>query len=97
MHYGYPKIGVFGDFRGENYKIYLSKPQKAPPWPKPRVLTYHSSKSAHGSDLGAIPRKKGKKNKKRHARPWFGETSPRHGDAIFDPIRTKFGTSTKLP
>mgnify|MGYP003471465568 CR=1 FL=1 len=26
-----PKIGVLGDFRGENCNIYLSKPQNAPP------------------------------------------------------------------
>ena len=29
-----PKIGVLGDFRGENCNIYLSKPQKAPLCPK---------------------------------------------------------------
>ena len=33
-----PKIGVFGDFRGENCNIYLSNPKKASPGPKTRVL-----------------------------------------------------------
>jgi hypothetical protein len=51
-----PKDWGFGDFRGENWNIYLSKPQKAPTCAKPRVLTYHSPKSAHWFDQGAIPR-----------------------------------------
>ena len=87
-----PQNGVFGDFRGENWNIYLSKPQKAPPGAKPRVLTYHSPKSTHGFDRGAIPR-----IKKRHARRAFGEISPPPGDAIVDPIRTKFGNFIGLP
>ena len=45
-----PKIGVLGDFRGENRNIYLSNPRKAPPWPKTRVLRYYSSKSVYGFD-----------------------------------------------
>jgi hypothetical protein len=49
-----PQNWVLGDFRGENCNFYLSKPQKAPPWPKTRVLTYHSPKSAHGFGLGAF-------------------------------------------
>jgi hypothetical protein len=60
-----PQNWGFGDFGGENWNIYLSKPQKAPPWAKPRVLTYHSPKSAHAFDLGAIPRKKKQKRKKK--------------------------------
>ena len=45
-----PKIGVFGDFRGENCNNYLSSPQKAPPWPKTRVLRYYSPKSVYAFD-----------------------------------------------
>ena len=45
-----PKIGVLGDFRGENCNIYLSKPQKALPGPKTRVLTYYSPKSVYAFD-----------------------------------------------
>ena len=56
MHWKCPKIGVFGDFGGESWNFYLSKPQKAPPCVKTRVLTYHSPKSAHGFDQGAIQR-----------------------------------------
>jgi hypothetical protein len=51
-----PKDWGFGDFRGENRNIYLSKPHRAPPGAKTRVLTYHSPKSAHWFDQGAIPR-----------------------------------------
>ena len=38
MHYGYPKIGGFGSFRGENLKFYFSEPQKALPLPETRLL-----------------------------------------------------------
>ena len=55
-----PKIGVLGDFRGENNKIDLSKPQRAHRWLKTRILTYHSSKSVHAFDYRPIP--KGQKN-----------------------------------
>ena len=200
MHRKCPKIGVLGDFRGENCNIYLSKPQKALPGPKTRVLTYYSPKSLHAFDYG--PDLKRPKNgvrrpswifnfcdfssygtfcdqhwslrvkfdndrtngskvigilvlhrkciesapklgfwgilgvktvififltpkrhllgpkhafwritrsnrstrlprarsweKKRHARPWFGQISPPPGDAIFHPIITKFGTFINL-
>jgi len=32
MHWQWPKIGGFGDFRGENWKINLSEPKESPPW-----------------------------------------------------------------
>ena len=53
-----PKIGVLGDFRGENWNMYLSEPQKAPPCAKTRVLTYYSPKSVHNCDLWGWARKK---------------------------------------
>ena len=56
MHWKCPKIGFFDDFGGENWNVYLSRPQGAPPWTKTRVLTYHSPKSVHGFDQGAMPR-----------------------------------------
>ena len=43
-------------FRGENLKIYLSEPQRAPPCAKTCVLTYCSSKSVAGFVQGAIAR-----------------------------------------
>jgi len=86
MHRKCPKIGVFGDFWGENWKIYLSRPQKAPPCAKPRVLTYHSPKSAHRFDLGAIPRiKKKTKKKSRKACIWRNFTSAWRRHPISDP------------
>ena len=39
MHYGYPKIGVFGGFRGKNSKFYFSRPQKALPYAETRLST----------------------------------------------------------
>jgi hypothetical protein len=45
-----------GDFRGENCIMYLSKPQKAHPLTKTRVLTYYSPKSVHTFDYGPILR-----------------------------------------
>ena len=53
-----PKIRVLGDFRGENWNMYLSEPKKAPPYAETRVLTYYSSKSVHNCDLWEFPRKK---------------------------------------
>ena len=52
MHRKCPKNWDFGDFRAENCNIYLSKPQKALPGPKTRVLTYYSPKSLHAFDYG---------------------------------------------
>jgi len=58
MHWKCPKIGVFGDFRGENWNIYLSEsePQMATPCSKARVATYPSPKSVQGLDQGTSPR-----------------------------------------
>ena len=50
MHGKCPKIGVLVDIMGENCNIYLSRPQKAPPWPKTRVLMYYSPKSVDAFD-----------------------------------------------
>ena len=46
-----PKIGVFGDFGGQNWNLYLCKPQKAPPRVQTRVLTYYTPKSVHNCGL----------------------------------------------
>ena len=51
MHYGYPKIGVFGDFRGENILFCHSNPQKALPCAETRLLTYSARKSVRRSGL----------------------------------------------
>ena len=53
-----PKIGVFVDFRGQNWNLYLSEPQKAPPCAKTRVLTYYSPKSVHICDVWSVSMKK---------------------------------------
>ena len=49
-----PKIGVLGDFRGQNWNMYLSEPQKAPPCAQTRVLTYYSPKSVHNCDVWIV-------------------------------------------
>ena len=51
MHYGYPKIGVFGGFRGKNSKFYFSRPQKALPYAETRLLTYCAWKSVQRCGL----------------------------------------------
>ena len=51
MHYGYPKIGVFGGFRGENLKCRYSKPKKELPYPETRLLTYSARKSVQRGGL----------------------------------------------
>ena len=66
MHWKCPKIRVFGDFRGENFNLFFSEPQKAPPCVKTRVLTYYSPKSVHNCDLWRCSRNKKQKTKKKH-------------------------------
>ena len=65
MHYGYPKIGVFGGFRGKNSKFYFSRPQKALPYAETRLLTYCAWKSVQRRGLypssGTAKKKKEKK------------------------------------
>ena len=51
MHYGYPKIGGFGGFMGENLKFYYSKPKKELPYPETRLLTYSAWKSVQRCGL----------------------------------------------
>jgi hypothetical protein len=50
MHRQWAKYWGLGDFMGENCNIYLSRPQKALPGPKTRVLTYYSPKSVYAFD-----------------------------------------------
>ena len=45
--------------------MYLSEPQKAPPYAETRVLTYYSPKSVHNCDLWGFPRKKKRKKRKK--------------------------------
>ena len=94
MPYGDWWCGAFGDFRGENWNIYLSKPLKAPPCAKPRVVTRITRQNRPTGLTRARSReKKQTKNKqKRHARPRFREISSAPGDDPADPIWTKFGT-----
>ena len=63
MHYGYPKIGVFGGFRGKNSKFYFSRPQKALPYAETRLLTYCAWKSVQR--CGLYPSWRTAKKKKR--------------------------------
>ena len=49
-----PKIGVFGDFRGQNWNLYLSEPNRAPHSAKTRVLTYYAPKSVHICDVWSV-------------------------------------------
>ena len=83
------KLGVWAILGVKTEIFIFLNPQKAPHWAKTRVLTYHSPKSARGFDRGAIPIKKTKKS---YTWPAFRQISPPPGDAIADPIRTKFGT-----
>ena len=53
-----PKIGVFGDFGGQNWNLYLCEPQKAPPRVQTRVLTYYTPKSVHNCGLWTASMKK---------------------------------------
>jgi hypothetical protein len=88
----WPKIGVFGPLRGENFKVKLFNPQKAHVYTIPRHLSHFGRESVHAFDQDAFPR-----NKKKHARPWFRDISSPPGEAPADPIRTKFGTFVRLP
>jgi len=51
MHYGYPKIGFLGGFRGEKLKCYYSEPQKALPYAETHLLTYSAWKSVQRCGL----------------------------------------------
>ena len=51
-----PKLGFLAILGVKTEIFIFLNPQKAPPCAKTRVLTYHSPKSAHWFDQGAIPR-----------------------------------------
>ena len=85
-----PKIGVFGDFRGENGNMYLSESQKAPPYAETRVLTYYSPKSVHNCDLWEFPRNKKKRTPTTSMLGYAGEVCGW-------PIPMKFGSLVGAP
>ena len=82
-----PKIGVFGDFGGQNWNLYLCEPQKAPPCAKTRVLTYYSPKSVNNCDLSDFSRKKTKKKRTPKTSMLGGA-----GEVVCKPIPMKFGS-----
>ena len=94
MHYGYPKIGVFGGFRGENLKFYFSRPQKALPYAETRLLVYCAWKSVQRCGLYPSSRT-AKKNKEKIQRRVYISRICR--EKPIQPIVTKIGVFQLAP
>ena len=61
-----PQNWGFGQFRGQNLEINISCPQKALPFTKTCILTYHLSKSVNHSNLWVFSRNINKTEKNAH-------------------------------